>query len=141
MPAVRARTGPATADPVRAFFESLTEPGYLATFAGQSATLRFDITGGPHTERWHVAVQDGKVAVARHGSRPEAVIQISRPHFEDLAAGQLNAQTAILRGLLSCSGSMAAFIMFQRCLPSPPGSTGHVPPISSQAVMAARRPQ
>jgi hypothetical protein len=139
MPAVRARTGPAP-DPVRAFFDSLAEPGYLATFEGQSATLRFDISGA-RTERWHVTVSDGKVAAGRQGGPADAVIEISRSHFEDLTAGRLNAQAAILRGLLSCRGSVAAFIMFQRCLPGPPGSTGHVPPISAETVMAARRPQ
>ena len=55
--------------------------------------------------------------------------------------GRLNAQAAMLRGLLTCEGSMAALMMFQRCLPGPPGSTGKVAPISSQTVMAQRRPK
>ena len=54
----------------------------------------------------------------------------------DVVTGRLNAQAAILRGLLTCEGSMAACMMFQRSLPGPPGSVGRVAPISSAAVMA-----
>jgi hypothetical protein len=53
--------------------------------------------------------------------------------------GRLNAQAALLRGLLTCEGSIAAVIMFQRCLPGPPGSTGRVAPISSRTVTDGRR--
>jgi hypothetical protein len=66
-------------------------------------------------------------------------VHIERPHLEAIVSGRLNAQAALLRGLLTCEGSMAALIMFQRCLPGPPGSTGRVAPISSQAVTAGRR--
>lgn len=148
MPAVRTRSGTAAGDgtpagdPVSDFFASLAEPGYFATFAGQSASLRFDLTDGGQTDRWHVRVDDGRVEVDRkRGGAPDAVVSIDRPHFAAIATGRLNAQAALLRGLLHCEGSMAALMMFQRCLPGPPGATGHVPPISSQTVMAARRPQ
>ncbi len=68
------------------------------------------------------------------------MITIGRPQLEAIVTGRLNAQAAILRGLLTCTGSMAALMMFQRCLPGPRGSTGRVAPISSQQVMAQRRP-
>ena len=55
------------------------------------------------------------------------------------ANGRLNAQAAFLRGLLSVEGKIAALVMFQRCLPGPPGSTGRVAPISSKTVTAQRR--
>ena len=141
MPAVRTRSGTAAGDPVSDFFAGLAEPGYFATFAGQSASLRFDLTDGGQTDRWHVRVDDGRVEVDRKRGAPDAVVSIDRPHFAAIATGRLNAQAALLRGLLHCEGSMAALMMFQRCLPGPPGATGHVPPISSQTVMAARRPQ
>jgi len=65
---------------------------------------------------------------------------VDRPHLEAMVTGRLNAQAALLRGLLTCEGSMAMLIMFQRCLPGPRGSTGRVAPISSETVMAQRRP-
>ena len=65
-----------------------------------------------------------------------AVVTIDRPVLEALVAGRLNAQAALLRGLVTCQGSMAALMTFQRCLPGPPGSKGRVAPVSSTAVMA-----
>ena len=142
MPATQSRSAPTAADPISQFFTSLTEPGHLATLEAQSATLRFDVTAdGVKPERWYVTVRDGDLSVARHGGQADAVITVGRPAAEALFTGRLNAQAAILRGLLGCEGSMAACMMFQRCLPSPPGSAGRVPPISSQAVMARHRPQ
>jgi putative sterol carrier protein len=126
-------------DPIGQFFASLVEPGRISTFEGESASLRFDIGSGSRRERWRVQVTDGEVAVTRASAPADAVVHIERPHLEAIVSGRLNAQAALLRGLLTCEGSMAALIMFQRCLPGPPGSTGRVAPISSQAVTAGRR--
>jgi hypothetical protein len=61
-------------------------------------------------------------------------VRVERKYLEAMVTGRLNAMAAILRGLLTCEGSMAALVMFQRCLPGPPGSTGRVAPISSKTV-------
>jgi hypothetical protein len=129
-----------TADPISQFFADLAAPGHLATFEGDSATLRFDVADGGQVQHWYVAVSNGDVAVSRQNKAADAVVHVERPQFEAIVTGRMNAQAALLRGLLTCEGSMAALMMFQRCLPGPPGSTGHVPPISSQTVMAQRRP-
>jgi hypothetical protein len=130
----------ATADPISHFFAGLAAPGHVATFEGQSATLRFDVEDGGQVEHWYVAVSDGDVTVSRQNKPADAVVHVDRPHFEAMATGRLNAQAALLRGLMTCEGKIAALLMFQRCLPGPPGSTGRVAPISSQTVMAQRRP-
>ena len=138
------------ADPIGDFFASLTEPGHIATFERESATLRFDVadvsdpasfTHAADVEHWHVTINDGDVAVSRDIVPADAIVYVARPTFEAIVTGRLNAQAALLRGLLTCEGSMAALMMFQRCLPGPPGSTGTVEPLTSQAVMAQRRPQ
>ena len=131
---------PSGTDPISEFFASLTAPGQVPTFAGQSATLRFDVRADGQVQSWYIAVQNGDVAVSRQTGPADAIITIDRPHLEAIVTGRLNAQAAMLRGLLTCQGSMAALIMFQRCLPGPRGSTGRVAPISSAAVMAQRRP-
>jgi putative sterol carrier protein len=95
---------------------------------------------GGQVQHWYVAVTDGDVAVTRQSKAADAVIHVERPTFEAIVTGRMNAQAALLRGVLTCEGSMAALMMFQRCLPGPPGSTGRVPSISSQTVMAQRRP-
>jgi putative sterol carrier protein len=87
-----------------------------------------------------VTVHDGDVGVSRQKMPADATVRVARPHMEAIVTGRLNAQAAVLRGVLTCEGSMAALMMFQRCLPGPPGSTGKVAPLSSQTVMAQRRP-
>jgi hypothetical protein len=127
-------------DPIGEFFEGLVELGHVETFAGESAALRFDVADGGRVERWRLTVSDGDVSLAQEDGPADAVLRVDRPHFEAIVTGHLNAQAAMLRGLLVCEGSMAACIMFQRCLPGPPGSTGRVAPISSATVMSQRRP-
>jgi putative sterol carrier protein len=118
----------------------LAESGHLATFDGESATLRFDVADGADVGHWRLKVSNGNVSVTREERAADAVVRADRPRFEAMVTGRLNAQAAMLRGLLVCEGSMAACIMWQRCLPSPPGSTGRVAPISSATVMSQRRP-
>jgi hypothetical protein len=138
MPKARAGSVPAAADPVTQFFAALDEPGHLATFEGGSATLRFEILDGEKAERWHISIARGDVAV-NHASDPaDATARIDRRYFEAMVTGHLNAQAAFLRGLFECEGSVGALMMFQRCLPGPPDSTGRVAPISSRTVMAER---
>ena len=128
------------ADPISEFFASLAAPGHIATFAGESATLRFDVTSGSKLQHWYVAINNGNVAVTSDDSAADAVVRIERHYLEGIVTGQLNAQAATLRQVLTVEGNMAALLMFQRCLPGPSGSTGRVAPISSQTVMAQRRP-
>ena len=129
-----------TADPISQFFADLAAPGHLATFEGHSATLRFDVHDSGQVRHWYVAVSNGDVTVTRQNKGADAVIHVGRPPFEAIVTGRMNAMAALLRGVLTCEGSMAALVMFQRCLPGPPDSTGRVAPIRSQTVMAQRRP-
>jgi hypothetical protein len=124
---------------VSKFFAGLAQPGHLATFEGESATLRFDVVDGDRVDRWYVAVADGDVTVTRRNIPADVVVRIQRPDTEAMLTGRLNAQAALLRGLMTFDGDVAALMMFQRCLPGPPGSTGRVSPISSKTVMAERR--
>jgi hypothetical protein len=143
------RSATLTADPISDFFAGLAEPGHLATFEHEVATLRFDVTDAAEGDRvkqrdvkhWHVAVNDGDVTVTRQLLPADAIVRIARPDLECIVTGRMNAQAAMLRGLLTCEGSFSALMVFQRCLPGPPGSTGKVAPISSQTVMAQRRPK
>jgi putative sterol carrier protein len=136
----RARSAPAAADPISHFFDELAKPGHLATFESESATIRLDVPEGEaRTDRWFITIHDGDVSVSHNRGPADAVLTLERPAAVQLVAGRLNAQAAVLRGLLTCEGNMAACIMFQRCLPGPPGSVGRVAPISSAAVMAKHK--
>jgi hypothetical protein len=129
----------AVVDPVAEFFTALDQPGHLATFEGESARVGFEILEGKKAERWQVRITNGDVAVSRGGGRADATVRIDRSYLKELVTGRLNAQAAYLRGLFTCEGSVGALMMFQRCLPGPPGSTGRVAPISSKTVMAEQR--
>lgn len=134
----RAGSAAAAADPVTQFFTALEQPGHLATFEGESARIRFDVRDGKQAERWQVSIIRGDVAVSHRSESADATVRIDRPYLEALVTGRLNAQAAFLRGLFEIEGSVGALMMFQRCLPSPPGSTGRVAPIPSKTVMAER---
>jgi SCP-2 sterol transfer family len=145
VPDTQNRSTPSASDPISQFFTGLSQPGHLATFESESGTLRFEVKAGANVQRWHVTIHDGDVAVTRGANSADAVITAERRDFEKLVTGRLNGTAAVLRGLLDCQGSMAALVMFQRCLPGPPGSEGRVAPISSKTVMAqhhqeSRRP-
>src|SRR5215470_17849673 len=127
-------------DPVGEFFAALAAEGHVATFNGDSATVRFDIGDDGNVEHWHLAVSKGDVTVARNDGRADAILRMTKPCAEALTAGRLNGQAALLRGVLTCEGSLAALVMFQRCLPGPPGARGRVEPISAAEIMAKRRP-
>ena len=142
----KTRSATVTADPINDFFAGLAEPGHLATFEHEVGTVRFDVPDAmakadvTDVEHWHVTIDDGDVTVTREPLPADAVVRVARPYLELMVTGRLNAMAAMLRGLLTVDGSVAALMVFQRCLPGPPGSTGKVAPISSQAVMAQRRP-
>jgi SCP-2 sterol transfer family len=108
----------ADGDTVSRFFGELAEAGHLATFERQS-------------------VQDGDVSVTRENKPADGTVRMERQHFAAMVTGRLNAMAAILRGLLTLEGNMAAAMTFQRCLPGPPGSTGHVAPIDGETVMTS----
>lgn len=133
-------------DQVTAFFDELNAAGHVPTFERNSATLRFDVLSDGSrdgarapAERWYVTVTNGDVAVSHKNGPADAIVRIQRRYLEALVTGRLNATSAYLRELFTCDGSMAAMIMFQRCLPGPPGSQGRVAPVSSAIVSAERR--
>src|SRR5689334_11544694 len=107
MPKARAGSVAAAADPVTQFFAALDEPGHLATFEGDSATVRFDVLndkglGDKRVERWRVSITRGDVAVTHSGGPADATVRVDRRHLEAMVTGRLNAQAAFLRGLFAC---------------------------------------
>jgi hypothetical protein len=132
-------TAKTVGDPISDFFALLIEPGHIATFERESGTIRFDVSDDKDVQHWYVTVTDGDVDVTHRTSPADAVVRVHRPDFEAIVTGRMNAQAALLRGVVTCEGSVGTLMMFQRALPGPPGSKGRVAPISSQTVMAQRR--
>lgn len=126
-------------DPIARFFERLARAGPVPAFGGATTTIRFDVTGGDAgVAHWHLRIRAGEVTVQRDEAGAEAVVRIGRGDLAALVTGRLNSQVAVLRGLLTCTGSMSGLFMFQRCLPGPPGSAAKVAPVTGQEMMARR---
>lgn len=133
---------------VESFFAGLADLGHVATWEREFATIRFDILESDENEqdhhpdrleRWYVTIADGTVSATRQDRPADAIVRVSRPRFEAMVKGQVNAQAAFLRGLLTVEGKVAALVLFQRCLPGPTGSKGRVAPIPAATVTAQRR--
>jgi len=133
---------------VESFFAGLADLGHVATWEREFATIRFDILESDENEqdhhpdrleRWYVTIADGTVSATRQDRPADAIVRVSRPRFEAMVKGQVNAQAAFLRGLLTVEGKVAALVLFQRCLPGPAGSKGRVAPIPAATVTAQRR--
>lgn len=123
----------AASGPFTKFLADLARPGNHPPLDGASATLRIEIPGLGH---WYLTIDGPGITVTRDRGPADTVVTLSREAADGLAAGTINAQAALLRGLVTIEGQMAPALMFQRCLPGPPGSTGRVAPISGAEITA-----
>jgi hypothetical protein len=67
-------------------------------------SLRFDLGDG---ESWRVAVDDGKLDVARSTEDADCIIETTEETLRDILAGRQKAQTATLSGKVKVRGDMA----------------------------------
>jgi putative sterol carrier protein len=110
------------ADTTMQFFEALGRRGHEPMLEKVRASMRFDLANGGRTERWLVSVDKGDIAVSRRNARADCVVRVDRTLFEGLASGRVNAMAALLRGAIGVEGDPQLIVLFQRLLPSPPGS-------------------
>jgi len=87
-------------------------------------TVRFEIVDGRRTRRWLVTFDRGQVAVEPASADTEAdcLVRADRAVFEGLAAGKLNAVTALLRGDLVAEGDWRLLVRVQRVFAGPRSS-------------------
>ena len=114
-PVGRARKTPT--DPTGAFFDALAARGRVPLLDNAKGTARFDIVSGRKTDRWLVAIDNGKVAVSRRNDSADCVIRADKALFEQLAAGRKNAVAAVLRGDLAVDGDWRLLVRIQRLFP------------------------
>jgi putative sterol carrier protein len=110
------------ADATADFFDELVRRGHEPMLEKVSATVRFDLADDGRTERWLVSVDKGDVAVSRRNAKADCVIRMDKALFQRLANGEVNAMAALLRGAIAVEGDPQLIVLFQRLLPSPPGS-------------------
>jgi len=100
-------------------FERLGAVEHLPLLRRARGTMLFELTGGTRTERWRIIVDRGAIAVARGGGAADCVLRTDRKLFARMAAGQVNAFAAVLRGAVTIEGDPRLLVLFQRLLPGP----------------------
>src|SRR5690349_3855988 len=101
-------------DVVEEFLTALADRGYEPLLAKTSGALAVHLVGGPHPNRWVLAVDKGNVTVAA-----DATITLDRPLFERMVQGRANAMTAVLRGAAKIDGDLDLLMAIQRVFPGP----------------------
>ena len=88
---------------VRDFFESIEQRVDPARTKGTTGSYRFEIA---EAGTWHVAVDDGKIAVRESTDDADCVISSSEEHFAKILRGEANATTAYMTGKLKVKGDV-----------------------------------
>ena len=91
------------ADTVREYFEEMQAKVDPERTRGQRASYRFDIEGAGS---WHVAVDDGTIAVSESQADADCVIQASEQTFMKIVRGEQDPRTAYLFGKVKVKGDM-----------------------------------
>jgi predicted lipid carrier protein YhbT len=107
------------ADGATRFFDSLAARGHEPLLESVNGSLRFDVTDGIRTARWHVRVRGGDVSVKKEEAVADVVVRVDHDVLQSIIMGQLDALAAFLRGELALDGDVALFISFHRVFPAP----------------------
>jgi putative sterol carrier protein len=106
-------------DATTEFFDALAERGHEPLLEKATGTVRFDLRDGKKTDRWHVTVVKGDLAVSRQNRRAESLVSADKALFDGVASGRTNAMAALLRGAMSVEGDVQLLVLFQRLFPGP----------------------
>ena len=106
-------------DAASEFFERLRSE-HVALPTRATGVMRVEIADGKRTESWLVAVDKGKVEVSRGKGKADSVLRGDRALVDGMAAGEVNAFAATLRGAVAIEGDPRLLVLFQRLLPEPP---------------------
>jgi putative sterol carrier protein len=107
-------------DPTADFFEELGRRGHEPLLAKTTGTVRVDLSDNGKTEPWLVEVVKGDITVSRRSGAADLTIAAEKEFFDRVAAGEVNATAAYLRGALTGQGDWELLVLFQRLLPGPP---------------------
>lgn len=92
------------AQTARELFEGLEGRIDPARTRGTRASYRFDIAGAGS---WHVAVDDGRVAVTERDAPADCVIRASEDNFLRIVRGELSPVTAYMTGRVRVEGDLS----------------------------------
>jgi hypothetical protein len=89
---------------INELFERLDKRVGPVTGRAGHTSVRFDLGEG---QSWRVAVDDGKLAVAKSNEDADCIIETNEDTLRDMLAGRQKAQTAALSGKVRVRGDMA----------------------------------
>lgn len=99
---------------VQGFFSDLATTGHVSLLEGMTGTLLVELSDGEaQAQHWFVRINRGNVAVSDETSTPDCVLATDAATFEAIVAGQMNAFSAMLRGLLEVDGEIHLLVALQ----------------------------
>ncbi len=106
------------------FFRELGQRENEPLLENVEGTLGFELENGKQTDRWSVAINDGKASVRHTGGKADCAVHMKESLFEGMISGNVNPMAAVLRGEVALQGDMELIMRFQRLFPGPPTSKG-----------------
>jgi putative sterol carrier protein len=105
--------------PTEEFFEALKRVQHEPLVIGVTGTVRFNLTTEADIEVWTLGIDRGDIRVSHDSGPADCVVTTSRPDFDAIVSGQLNALAAMLRGTLVVTGDPQVLVLVQRLFPGP----------------------
>ncbi len=111
------------ADATAGFFDALARRGHEPLLGAAVGSVRFELVRESQIDIWRVRLDHGDVSVARDDrTAADCVVRADGVLFDGIAAGEVNAMAALLRGALAFEGDPELLVRLQRIFPSPPAA-------------------
>jgi putative sterol carrier protein len=107
-------------DGMKGFFDALEQRDHEPLVEKADGTIRFEVRDNGHVDRWLLTIDRGDLNVAHKGGPADCTVRADRSTLERIAGGEMNAFSALLRGVIDVEGDNELLLMFQRLLPDPP---------------------
>jgi putative sterol carrier protein len=119
-------------DAISDFFRELGRRGHEPLLANATGSARFDLVRDDQVDYWVVTVKRGDVTTRNAKRDCDCVVRVDRSLFEEIARGEANVMSAVLRGELTAEGDLELLMLLQRLFPGPPASRPTGPPLGRE---------
>src|SRR4051794_31843847 len=104
-------------DALQDFLADLGDRGHEPLLAKTSGRVCFEASEGDRDERRLVCIDNGHIDVVAGDVGADCTIRGSRDMLNRVAAGEVNAMAAVLRGAITIEGNWELLVRFQRLFP------------------------
>ena len=112
------------ADATAGFFDALARRGHEPLLGDAVGSVRFELVRESQIDIWRVALDHGEFPWrATSRTAADCVVRADGVLFDGIAAGEVNAMAAVLRGALAFEGDPELLVRLQRIFPDPPAGT------------------